>query len=250
MNKQVRSRITNSASAIALAMAAWLFLPAPAYAEGDSSLTGILQIGSLDAAGPLNIAQANGRRGGNDGRDGDDDRDGRDDDDDDHDHDDDDDHDHDDDDDDDGKPPHWPGHPHPDTGERNEAVITQNGSNNTASIDQTGEGNGAYSISGSWGHKKPDKHPGDGNSDNFASILQNGNGNEAAIVQDGSNLEGKIKQTGNANFATLDQTGNGLSYKIDQNGADTTLRNGIVLHDVTSVAVTQSNMGVGVTIAP
>lgn len=234
MNEQVRSRITSGASAIALAMAAWLLLPAHAHAESDSSLTGILQIGSLGDTGTLNIAQANGGRNGHDGDR--DDRDGRDDD------------DHDDDD--DGRPPHWPGHPHPNPGERNEAVITQNGSNNTASIDQSGEGGGSYSISGTWGHKKPDKFPGDGNSGNFASILQNGNGNEAAIVQDGNNLEGKITQTGNANFAALDQSGNGLNYRITQNGSDTTLKNGIILHDVTSVAVTQTNMGVSVNIAP
>lgn len=101
---------------------------------------------------------------------------------------------------------------------------------------------------------KPDKHPGGGhgndNEGNFATILQNGNGNEAAIVQDGNNLEGKITQTGNANFAALDQSGNGLNYRITQNGSDTTLKNGIILHDVTSIAVTQTNMGVGVNIAP
>ncbi len=225
MNGQVRSRIQCGASAIALAMAACLFLPEAARAEGDPSLTGIVQIGPMGALGTLDIAQANGRRGGG------------------HDDDDDDDDDH---------PWPWPGYPppHPSPNARNEAVITQDGAGNTASIDQSGEDGGSYSNSGAWGHKKPDKFPSGGNSDNFASILQNGDGNEAAIVQDGSNLEGKITQTGNANFAALDQSGNGLNYRITQNGTDTTLKNGIILHDVTSVAVTQTNMGVGVNIAP
>jgi hypothetical protein len=84
-----------------------------------------------------------------------------------------------------------------------EAIITQNGWENVASIEQYG-------------------------TDNFAEITLTGNYNEASILQDGNDNFADVSYTGNNNQFSLEQHGDGNSFTIDIVGDGNTAFLGVV----------------------
>jgi hypothetical protein len=126
------------------------------------------------------------------------------------------------------------------SGASNQAAVLQDAGNNAsyAEIGQLGSNNQAGITQGYLAQAALDS--------NYASSVQQGNGNAASLTQTGSGLNGSISQTGDSYSASLSQTGTSLpAVAIAQSGGATLVTVGGSSLSIpgTAVTVTQDTGG-------
>lgn len=104
----------------------------------------------------------------------------------------------------------------------NSAVIAQRGSDQDATVEQTGVGNEASitQMYGSGNEAAVEQGPGGGRpgKNNLAVVVQNGSMNQTRIRQLGQTNRAGIRLVGNSNEVALEQTGTGNEYLLDFQG--------------------------------
>lgn len=143
-----------------------------------------------------------------------------------------------------------------DVGTHSAVVLQSSGSSNQASVLQDTGNNASYAEIGQLGSSnQADLTQGylaqAALDPNFASIVQQGNGNAALLAQTGSGLNGSISQAGDSYSASLSQTGSNLpDVAIAQNGGTTYVTVGGSIMSIPGYAVTVTQTSGGASSAP